>query len=603
MILQALKEYYDRKSGDLPPIGWMAKGIDYAITLDGDGVYKQIECLQEMRSGKSEPYPSIVPCIGKQALKHTNAGNDANLLWDNSAFVLGLGNKGDKKRDSFRHTIDLWLNGISDEGVQAVLTFLRSVTANSSVLSPIIHHPNFGEDLRSENPVLAFRLLGDKLMFVHDHPAVREAVSSKWGGLSENSGPGICLITGERENIETCHMVTKGVWGGQPSGGTIVGFNEDAFTSFQKEQGLNAPVGKTAAFAYTTALNHLLRKDSPQRMQVGDASTIFWAERPVDLETQMIDIFGEPPKDDPDRGINAVKTLYASVETGAFAADEGEGRFYVLGLAPNASRIAIRFWIVDTVAAVAGKLVQHFEDLKIVHGPRDKDVLSLFRLLVSTAVQGKSENVPPNLAGETMRAILEGLPYPQTLLQAALRRARAEQSAKDKRTGKPIPNVPYARAALIKACITRASRFKNPQVKEELTMSLDPSNTNIGYRLGRLFAALEKIQAEANPGINATIRDRFYGAASGTPVAVFSNLMRLKNHHLAKLENKGRRVNFERLIAEIVNDVGDFPTHLSLADQGRFAIGYYHQTQQFYTKRESMPDESQPLTEGERNHE
>lgn len=134
-------------------------------------------------------------------------------------------------------------------------------------------------------------------------------------------------------------------------------------------------------------------------------------------------------------------------------------------------------------------------------------------------------------------------------------------------------------------------------------MSLDTGNTNIGYRLGRLFATLEKIQAEANPGINATIRDRFYGAASGTPVAVFSNLMRLKNHHLAKLENKGRRVTFERLIAEIVDGVLDFPAHLPLADQGRFAIGYYHQTQQFYTKKESTSDECQTANQGEPNNE
>ena len=212
----------------------------------------------------------------------------------------------------------------------------------------------------------------------------------------------------------------------------------------------------------------------------------------------------------------------------------------------------------------------------IIHDPRERDFISLFRILVSTAVQGKAENIPPNLAGDTMRSILQCLPYPQTLLQASINRIRAEHT------------VTYARAALIKACINRSTRFKTSNVEEELKMSLDESNTNIGYRLGRLFAALEKIQQKANPGINATIRDKFYGAASGTPVAVFGNLMRLKNHHLSKLESTGRRVFFERLLGRILDGVDAdtaFPPHLSLEDQGRFAIGYYHQTQAFYTKK------------------
>jgi CRISPR-associated protein Csd1 len=323
-------------------------------------------------------------------------------------------------------------------------------------------------------------------------------------------------------------------------------------------------------------------------MQVGDTSTVFWAEKANDLEHQLADFFGEAPKDDPDCGVRAVESLFRSIENGSFMTDENEkNRFYVLGLAPNASRIAIRFWIVDSVAGMAGKIKQHFDDLRIVHGPRDKDIFSLFRLLVSTAVQGKAENIPPNLAGAIMRSILEGLPYPQTLLQAAIRRIRAEHE------------ITYFRAAMIKACINRSVRFFNPNIKEELQMSLDENNTNIGYRLGRLFATLEKIQIRkftqgGGKEPNSTIRDKYYGAASGTPSTVFGTLIRLSKHHLASLDNVGERINFEKLIGEIMNDIIDFPTHLKLEDQGRFAIGYYHQMQKFFTKKS---DNNEQLTE------
>lgn len=232
------------------------------------------------------------------------------------------------------------------------------------------------------------------------------------------------------------------------------------------------------------------------------------------------------------------------------------------------------------------RFARHFEDTQICHSPKEKDVLSLFRLLVSTATQGKSENIPPKLGGELMRSILEGIPYPQSLLSAAISRAKAEQARKDVKTGRALPNVPYPRAAIIKACINRQTKYRKPEIKEELKVSLDPENKNIGYLLGRLFAVLEKIQQETHLGINATIRDKFYGAASGSPVTVFPNLMRLKNHHLAKLENPRRRIYFERLLAEILSGVNDFPGHLAIGDQGRFAIGYYHQMQDFYPKKE-----------------
>ena len=590
MILQALAEYYERKGDDLPAIGWLVKGVDYAVVLKPDGTVHNIECLQKMDGEKAIPFPCVVPMIGKQALKHTNTGTDANLLWDNAGFVLGSGKKGEKKRASFLETLSTWLSDVDDEGLNAVRAFYDSSPDADELLESLGANEAQTEAFMSGTPTLAFRLLGVP-GFIHSRDAIKSAVAEKWPLLTENGGDGVCLITGQAGSIEDCHLVTKGVWGAQPSGANLVAFNAPPFESHGHEGGANAPVGKRAAFAYTTALNHLLRKDSRQRLQVGDASTVFWAERPATLENGFLSLFGEPPKDNPDEGVDAVASLRKSIENAALTEDESKNRFHVLGLAPNAARIAVRFWIVDTVAGISRKIVQHFDDLRIAHGPHDRDTLSLFRLLVSTAALGKSENVPPNLVGDTMRAILTGQRYPQTLLQAAVRRNRAEQS------------VTYARAMLIKACLNRKTRFDNPQEKEELKVSLDTGNKNIGYRLGRLFAALEKIQGEANPGLNATIRDRFYGAASGTPIAVFSNLMRLKNHHLSKLDSPGRRVTFEKLIAEILSNVDGqigFPPTLSMPDQGRFAIGYYHQTQDFYTKKEK-PANTDSKEEGNDN--
>lgn len=573
MILQALKDYYDRKSSDseskMAPPGFEWKEIPFVIMLKSDGTPISINSTYEGDGKKRRAKRFLVP----QAVKKTS-GIASNLFWDNPEYVLGVDLKGKPERVAEQHEAFVKkieeLSVVSDEGVSAVRSFLRR-EENVTLLQ------GFGDtwqQLISEGGNVTFQLAGDSWL-VSERPDVKSVISD----VKPSSGQeecAICLVTGKKEEFERLHPPIRGVYGAQTSGANIVSFNLDAFKSFSKSQGANAPVGKNAVFAYTTALNHLLSKDSKQRMQVGDASTVFWTEKECDLERQLPDLFGEPPKDDPDRGVKAVESLFRSIENGSYIIDKNErNRFYVLGLSPNAARIAIRFWIVDTVSGMAEKISQHFEDIQIVHGPKEKDVLSLFRLLVSTAVLGKSENIPPNLAGETMRGILQGLPYPYTLLQASIRRIRAEH------------DVTYPRAAIIKACINRRTRFKNSHIKEELHMSLDENNANIGYRLGRLFATLEKIQQEANPGINATIRDRFYGAASGTPSTVFGNLMRLKNHHLAKLENVGRKIFFEKLLGQIIDGVDaaiSFPTHLSLEDQGRFAIGYYHQVQKFFTK-------------------
>ncbi len=591
MILQALKDYYDRKAADptagMAPEGWEWKPLPFLVVIGSEGQFLRFEDTRE-----DDAKRFLVPALGEKK----GNGIKANLLWENIEYVFGIPvptktkPSPDTDRVSRQHAAFTARIQELGTGHPALLAASRFVLMDHS--EAVGADPLWPEVLSvNQGMLLSYHGQGP----LTDIPEVRRTVNSCRKGGEPLRGR--CLVTGEYDDIVLLEPPIKGVRGAQPTGASLVAVNNKvtngtnagatpAFASLLKQQGHNSPIGRQASFAYTTALNHLLRYDSPQRLQIGDATTVFWASRDNPLEQQFAAFFGESPKDDPDRNAQAVRGLLRAVETGAFAAGDQETRFYVLGLAPNAARIAVRFWHVDTVAGMSKTIAQHFLDTRITHGPGEQDTLSLFRLLVATAPLGKADNLAPSLAGDTMRAILGGLPYPATLLQAAVRRAKAEQSRKDMRTAKPLPNVPYARAALIKACINRAARHTNPNAKEELHVSLDPDNPNIGYRLGRLFAVLERIQAEASPGINATIRDRYYGAASGTPVAVFSTLMKLKNHHLGKLENRGRAVNLERIICEIMAGIQDFPAHLALADQGRFAIGYYHQTQAFFAPKD-----------------
>lgn len=575
MILQALKDYYDRKAADpesgIAPEGWEWKEIPFVVVLDLKGNLVQIEDTREIVEKKKRGKLFLVP----QGVKKTS-GIAANLLWDTAGYVLGIVNTDglDEKKagkavarapEQKKAFVERIKNELPETiWTKALLEFLSGIEEQP------LKKTSAWEDLLDLNPLISFRFDGEKTLFCRSEEVLAVLGTQR----NTRQADGFCLVSGAADRISELHTSIKGVYGAQTSGANIVSFNLDAFRSFGKRQGMNAPVGETAMFAYTTALNTLLSRDSTQRLQVGDASAVFWSARRTRFELDFGFFFKESEKEDPDAGARRIKNLFESPKSGAYLEDPGEEKFYILGLSPNAARISVRFWQVGTIAESAGRIRQHFEDLRIVKPSKEPEYYSLWRLLVNIAIQDKSENIPPNVSGDFMRSILEGTPYPQTLLQSALRRIHSDAEYRVK----PV------RAALIKAYLNRYLRAHPNNGEKEIEMALNTEQPSVGYQLGRLFAALEKIQEEGNPGINATIRERYYGAACSSPITVFGTLIRLKNHHLAKIENKGRVVNLERLLTEIVGHFDNFPSHLSLHEQGKFAIGYYHQRQEFFAK-------------------
>ncbi|MBU0602636.1 MAG: type I-C CRISPR-associated protein Cas8c/Csd1 [Gammaproteobacteria bacterium] len=598
MILQALSDYYHRRQTSpdethrLPAFGLELKEISFILELDSSGALRAIVDTRHIAGKKKIGTAYLVP----KGVKKTS-GIAANLLWDNAEYILAVPDankyedaqaKGkaddylsrlqDMKAAFRARVLELSPDAQRDEGIQAVLAFLAGDAQEQAGRFEAF------DEIASDNPVLSFRLIGDTHL-VCQRPAAMPFIGISGDADDSEADAGTCLITGDTVPTERLHTAIKGVWGAQTSGANIVSFNLDAFNSYAKTQGNNAPVGKAAAFAYTTALNALLARGSAQRLQVGDASTVFWSQKDGEpMEEWLAEIIGG---DDPDAHTEKVKALFEAVRTGGFGGERGRHRFFVLGLAPNAARISVRFWHAAPLAEIAARVTAWFDDLRIARSPNDMEYPSLFRLLTAIAIQSKADNIPPRLGGDIVRSIFTGAPYPAIWLNAAIQRCRAEQ------------HVSYLRAAAIKACLNRSDSAGVAGLdhhQREITEMLDPENPSAAYRLGRLFATLEKIQEEASPGLNATIRERYYGAASSTPVAVFTTLMRLKNHHLAKLTNKGRAVNFEKLLAEIMSGIEDFPRHMPLRDQGRFAIGYYHQRQDFFTRHGAAPNTTPPAT-------
>lgn len=568
MILQALSDYYDRlrdnSETDIPLPGFGRQKIHFVLVINRRGELLQTKDIRETLNKKQVPKQLTTP----EGVKR--ASNIApNFMWDNTSYVLGAGNKENNKRilqcfSAFRELHHIIGDNMDDDGMAAVLSFLDSW--NPEDASNLSHW----NEMAGMN--LVFQLDGD-LQYMHERPKIQRAWLKYYKEKSSDQFA-TCLVSGKQAPISRLHPKIKGVRGAQTSGAAIISFNLEAFLSYDKKQNFNAPVSEAIAFAYTTALNHLLRFESRQKVRIGDAATVFWTERASPIEGFMGMVFD--PQDDAGDTMD-IRLFLEAVRDGNMPSEIGDPdiKFYILGLSPNASRLSIRFWHVSTVEDISAKIGQHFRDLSIIKNyDSDPEFPGIWQLLRETAVLRKTENISPVLSGSIIRSIMTGAAYPQSLMTAIIGRIRADQE------------INYLRAAMIKACLVRKYSIK--QISKEVTMALDKESTNVAYRLGRLFAVLEKAQKDAVPGANTTIKDRFYGSASATPRTVFPQLLRLTQHHIQKAEY-GR--NTDKMIEEIIQGIQEFPAHLRLDDQGLFAIGYYHQKKAFYTKTATKKEE------------
>jgi len=581
MILQALCEYYHRKEDELPAFGFEEKGIPFVIVIDETGKFINLEHNVIIKEKKQVVNLQRVPKTkGRSGGKSYEV---SNILWDHYGYIVAQPklNKPDaeatdkdlltanNQHESFKLLVETIHKDIPDDkGVKAVKAFLNSSDEKEKLKS----HESWQECIKKNGANLSFKLVG-KTNWVCQSPQVIEWVKSQ-PIPKKDIKQGICLITGEQTNITRLHDNISGV-AQKPA--PLASINNAAYNSYGKDKGFNFPVSRESSFFYTTAINHLLRKDSPTKFRIGSTSYMCWSEKNNVLENTFTSIFADN-HDDPEKGTREIQSLFNSIHNGAYTKSDGATQFYVLGLTPNSARIAITYWKKGSVKEFAENIAQWFEDLIIV-GHDHYGYSSLKKLLRHTALQYKDDNVPPNLAPSVIRSVLTNTMLPDTFLQATLRRIKAE-----------LGKVDYYRACTIKACINRKNRIQKPN-QRKLTMSLNKEENRIGYCLGRLFAVLEKLQKDSHPGINATIGDRYYSSASCTPKSVFGTLMRLSKHHLKKLDKPGWKINTEKRIGEIFSLIPEFPSHLNLENQGLFAIGYYHQKQDFYTKKPNEGEE------------
>ena len=566
MILKALYDYYQRSEKDaaLAPFGMEYKQIGFIIVIDKEGHFLRFE---DRRIDKKSAQQFLVKkSVGR------SSGVVANYLYDNSQYVFGYSDKGDMERmrkyfDAFKEKVNEIYNTFPDnEDMKAIRLFYQHEP--SSLVEAMQHDPLWDDIVRNlskKYSLFSFLIDGDTDIVA----SKRELISSE---QEDNDRTGkLCLIVGKHS--KTVETTTATMIPGSQATAKLVAFQVNSgYDSYGKSKGFNAPISEEAEFAYTTALNYLLSPNSHNKFMVGSRTFLFWASSDSNAskatEDSVFSLFGQvsTPKDDPNKRIELVRRTFLSIYNGNLEADEDD-KFFILGLAPNAARIAVVYWAEIPLSKFAGLINQHFSDMEIIDTRKDKKpYVGLHSILGAVTLGGKPSDALPNLPDAVVKSIFQGLPYPVSLFQSCIRRIRAEQQ-----------DITIVRAAIIKAYLNRLNNNN-----KKLHIMLDKTNQNSGYLCGRLFAVIDKIQEDAN-GIH-TVRESYMNSASATPATIFATILSLSNHHLEKLET-GRQIYYEKLKQEIIDkfDAVGFPAHLSLQDQGRFFVGYYHQRQDFFT--------------------
>ena len=572
MILQALYDYYHR-CGDLPRKGMELKEIGFLIVIDKNGNFLRFE---DRRIDKKQAQKFLV----KKHVGRTSA-LIANHLYDNSGYVFGYSEKGDvtAQYNTFKEKVrSIYEHHPDNKDVLAVNKFYQQ--EQSVILSQMQKDslwPEIEKNLSKKYSFFSFLIQGDTKIVAEKEELLDDDSDKK------PTGEQVCLVSGKKGTI--VEVTTATMIPGSQAVAKLVSFQTGSgYDSYGKSKGGNAPISEESEFAYTTALNHLLRSDSRNKFMVGTRTFVFWASKSDEAgqkaEDSFFALFGFNDNiDDPNRNIEQVRKVFKSIYSGELRTTSDD-IFYILGLAPNSARIAVTYWAEIPIRKFAETICRHFDDMEVIDTRNEKRPYMSLRNMISTVtLGGKVSDATPNLADAVVKSIFEGLPYPQTLFASCIRRVRAESGDKDRNA------VNITRAAIIKAYLNRISRNQNIKVM------LDKDNNNQGYLCGRLFAVLDKIQEEANN--QHTIRERYMNSASSNPATVFATILNLSNHHVENLKTEGRKIYFERLKREILSkiDADGFKAQLDLQDQGRFFIGYYHQRQDFFTKNEDNNNE------------